>query len=92
MALPKVELPRSTVSIDGEDVPIKSLSRSQALEMKKLGEVGDLEGIEVKVVAFGTECSLKEAKAWLAATPAGLVDHLVNAIIRLSGLEVGNGN
>ena len=92
MALPVGQLAKSTVEVNGESVPIRSLSRTEAMRIKAISE--DLDETEVHILMCGTDSTREEVDAFRASSDAGCVDVLVEAIARLSGImpqENGSG-
>ena len=87
MALPNVPLPTDTVDINGESVPIKSLSRDAVLRLSNMGD--DAGGAEIMMLSLGTGVTEAEAKAWRETTDAPTADKLLQAIARLSGISRG---
>lgn len=84
MGLPHVPLPTETIEVAGEKLELRALSRAEVLRFQSLGS--DYDKAETFFVAQGTGFSEEEVKAWREQTPARVVDELVEAIARLTGL------
>lgn len=85
MPLPITTLATSTVTIGGEDIPIRSMSRRETL---LLGEFdgGDKNAAEVFILQCGTGCSEEEATAFRDGNDARTAGLLIDGIAYLSGL------
>ena len=90
MTLPVGQLKRSTYSFDGNDIPIRSLSRAEALHIKEIAD--DLEASEVWILQCGTDSTPEEVAAFRNSQPAQGVDDLVEAIAVLSGIWTQQAN
>lgn len=84
MALPDIPLPTGSVVIEGTEVGIRAMSRSEVLRMKSFK--GQEEGAEPFVVSCGTGVSGEEAAAWLDSVTLEAGGELIEAIFALSGL------
>lgn len=84
MPLPEIKIPTDIVRIGDDDVPVRGLTRAEAVRIQALGP--DVEAMEILMLACGTDTSEAEVRAWIEATPAGTVEPLSDAIVRLSGL------
>lgn len=90
MSLPIRQLPTGTHTFsDGVSVPIRSLSRAEALQIRALGD--DVTAVEIQCIQYATGASAGEAARWHSASPTADVEGLVNAIARLSGLDPDEG-
>lgn len=90
MALPIRQLPRGTYTFpDGVELPIRGLSRAEAIQLRELGD--DASAIEILCIAAATNATKEEATAWLQSTPQAEIEGLVNAIAKLSGLDADEG-
>jgi len=78
--LPLSPLPTSTVKVGGKDVPIRSLTRTEA------GKMADAADAEVHVLSCGADVTPEEAAAWLDAVDFPTATGLLTAILTLSGL------
>lgn len=87
----KAVLPEEVIALPGVgDVRVRGLSRSEALSLAKAKD--DPQALEMLIVRLGLvepALSEEECKAWFASAPAGLVDPIVKAVERLSGLGEG---
>lgn len=90
MTLPIRQLPRGEFTFrDGTLLPIRGLSRAEAIELRGLGD--DIIRLEVLCIKAATNVTEEEAEAWHKATPNDEVEELVNAIAKLSGLDTDEG-
>jgi hypothetical protein len=83
MGLPVLPLARGSFTIGDETIPIRSLSRDEALRVVNFE---DIASAEVLVISAGTDVSEDEAIAWRKATDSGAVSALMDAVMELSGL------
>ena len=84
MALPKVELPRSSVEVGGQKVEFRSLSRKEAIKLQDYQD--DADGAEVHILMCGTGCTEAEANEFRESANLTDADVLIKAILVLSGL------
>lgn len=94
MALPKVELRRTTVDLpDGSTVEVRALLRREVLELADQAKAGAAE-LEPAMIALATDTAADEALTWWASAPSDVVDTLVEAIADLSGMsgKLGKGS
>lgn len=84
MSLPVIPLPRETVHLGDEFVEVRGLTRAEAATVQALKD--DTDAMEIRVLALGTGVDEAEVRIWRDATPAGAVEAVVNAIVRLSGI------
>lgn len=84
MDLPKIALPTSEVLVGDTLVPIKSLTRSQALKVHTFE--GREDEAEDFILACGTGLTMAEAHAWRDSVDLHTAGLLTDAIIVLSGL------
>ena len=82
--LPPSPLATGTHTVNGVEVAIRSLSRTEAIRMQSFE--GHEEDAEVHVVASGTDTTEDEAREWLASVDLETGGELIEAILRLSGL------
>lgn len=88
--LPIRQLPKGEFRFDDEtSMPIRGLSRAEALQLRALGD--DVTAIEILCIKAATGANDEEAAAWHSATPNDEVERLVNEIARLSGLDPDEG-
>lgn len=90
MTLPIRQLPRDEYTFqDGTKLPIRGLSRAEALHLRTLN--GDVTEIEVHTIKAATDVSEDEARAWHTTTPNDEIAELVDKIAGLSGFDVDSG-
>lgn len=90
MPLPVSTLPTGTVTIDGTEVPIRSLSR---LEVRHLRTFRDRpEDAEPYILAHGANVSIEEATEFLSTSDATKGAGPIDAILALSGLIDGEAD
>lgn len=87
-ALPIKPLPTGSVTIEGTDIPIRALSRSEVIRLQSFE--GNEDGAEPFVIAAGTGCTEEEARAFLASTDLVTGGDLLVAIFRLTGLAAAD--
>jgi len=94
MGLPKVERKSETVELPGgSSVDVRGLSRGEALELRELADAEGIGALEARMIAYATDTPAAEAAEWHRSAPSAVVDALVSAIARASGLdgELGKG-
>ena len=84
MTLPIKPLPTGTVTIEGTDVPIRGLSRTEVVKLQSFE--GREDDAEPFVVAAATGVSVDEARQWLGSVDLVTGGRLLVAIFELSGL------
>lgn len=90
MSLPIRTLPKGEFRFkDGTILPIRGLSRAEAIQLR--GLANDVVQLEILCIKAATGASEEEATAWHSATPNDEVEELVNEIARLSGLDTEEG-
>jgi hypothetical protein len=87
MALPVAPLPRDVVRVADEDVPVRGLSRAEAIEV--MNRSGDLDKVENWLVACGCDVTEAEAHEWRNSVSADVAGPVVDRIVELSGLSEG---
>jgi len=88
VSLPKFNLPRETVTIDGEFIEIRGLTRAEAATLQKMVADGVAwDHLERAVIAYGTEHPPDEVAEWYRTVPAHVADQLSSAIKTLSRLD-----
>lgn len=88
--LPIRQLPKGEFRFDdGTVLPIRGLSRAEALQLRALGD--DVTAVEILCIRAATGATEEEAMAWHSATPNDEVERLVNEIAGLSGLNPDEG-
>jgi hypothetical protein len=85
MTLPVRQLARDTVQVNGQSVAIRSLSRKETIEMTRFKD--DVDGGEIFIIARATDSSEDEVRIFRETTNGLEVDNLINAILKLSGLD-----
>jgi hypothetical protein len=83
MTLPASPIPTGVVTVNGTDVPVRGLSRTEALHMSELEGV---QAAEVYVLSTGAGVTPEEAERWLGEVTNDVADLLTDKILRLSGL------
>ena len=86
MTLPAGSLARETVTVNGQPLEIRSLSRHETIEMGKFKDDPD-EG-EVFLIAKATGEPEAAVREFRDSTGPLELDSLLDAILRLSGLDV----
>lgn len=84
MALPVKQLARDSVTIAGEVVEFRAMSRSEALKMNAYK--GREDEAEVFVITCGTGCTEAEAQAFRDQNDTETAGLLIDGILVLSGL------
>lgn len=87
--LPRVQGPRETVTLsDGQTLTVRSLTFD---EYSSLGEIDD--GLEtmLQAIAYATDATLDEARAWRSATPFADVQSVAEAVRRVSRMDAAEG-
>lgn len=87
MALVIKPLSTDTVTVNGEAIAIRSLSRAEvqhAIELRKQDEVDET---EVFTIAAATGDTADQARAWLNSVTFDQGDELLMAIWKLSGMS-----
>lgn len=89
----KPRLPEETVEIDGVgEVRVRGLSRGEVIDLQAGREERGMAGTEVFCLSNGLlepELTEDDARALLEGSPAGELQPVVDAIMRLSGLTEG---
>lgn len=92
MALPEFSIRSETLEIDGERFTVRGLYRGEALGLQELAsEDRPQSEIEPIVLAAGLDEPLEAIADWYRELPSHVVDPLVTAILRLSGMGVADG-
>ena len=88
--LPVRQLPRAEFTFDdGVTLPIRGLSRAEAIRLRSLGD--DVTAVEVLCIQVATGVTEEEARLWHNTAPNGEIERLVSAIAELSGLGDTSG-
>ena len=82
--LPPSPLATGTHTVNGVEVAIRSLSRTEAIRMQSF--VGHEDEAETHVLSCATGVTEDEAREWLASVDLETGGELIEAILRLSGL------
>lgn len=89
--LPRKALPTGTVTIEGQVIEVRGLSRAEALHFTTGFTEGELEDrvtrAEVFLLVKGVGVSEEEALAWRNETDADTSGPLIDKVIELSGLS-----
>jgi hypothetical protein len=88
MPLPLVsDLPTKTITVRGEKVSIRSLSRAQSLHLNDFQQGAQEEAAELFLLACAFEVTTDEAKVWLESTDPLTVDEVLEEILELSAVR-----
>ena len=91
-ALPPVPLAVGTTLVGGTEVPIRSLTRAEALELRALAGQPDADRQgEIFLIAKGTGIEPAEAEAWWESSDPIAVQKLVGDIAVVSRLQGKDG-
>lgn len=91
-ALPAVPLAVGTALVGGAEVPIRSLTRAEALELRAIADQPDAgRRGEVYLIAKGTGVDPAEAEAWWESSDPIAVQKLVEDIAVVSRLQGRDG-
>jgi hypothetical protein len=82
--LPATTLPTSSVTIGGDEVTFRSLSRHEAMQMAAYK--GREDEAEDFILSCATGCTVEEAAAWRASTDLSTAGILIDAVLLFSGL------
>lgn len=87
MSLPKFPTRRETIEIQGEFIPLRSLTRAESARFQKAGAAGMAwDELEMEVIAAASETPLDEVAEWYQHVPPDVVEIITDAIRKLSGL------
>lgn len=90
MPLPIRQLPRDEFTFkDGVVLPIRSLSRAEALELRGLSD--DVTRLEILTIKAACDVTEEEASQWHKTTPNNEIADLIDKIAVLSGFDVDSG-
>ena len=91
-ALPPVPLAVGTTTVGGTEVPIRSLTRAEALELRALAGQPDADRQgEIFLIAKGTGVEPAEAEAWWESSDPIAVQKLIQDIAVVSRLQGEGG-
>ena len=91
-ALPPVPLAVGTTLVGGTEVPIRSLTRAEALELRALAGEADADRRgEIFLIAKGTGVDPAEAEAWWESSDPIAVQKLIQDIAVVSRLQSKDG-
>lgn len=82
--LPKIPLQSEMVDVAGTKIEVRSLTRAEQLKLAKYEQ--DIDGAETAMIAMTTGFPEDEVRAWREETPGDVVGHLVDEIVRISGM------
>jgi hypothetical protein len=85
MALPKINVPRDTITVDDQELEVRGLTRAETLVLNSVIEREPLEA-DYHVLAMGTGTPLAEAKEWLDNAPLSTSGPIIKRILELSGI------
>lgn len=86
MPLPLPTLPTSSVTIDGQEITFRALSRQEAIDLNQYQ--GRPDEAEVYVLMKATGCTEEEAQAFRGAGTVEQTSPLIDGILILSGLAI----
>lgn len=90
MGLPTIQAPTETVTLsDGSKVELRGLSRGEAVRMSKHRQ--DIAALELALITASTGEPEDEVRSWYDAAPSGDVQVIVEAVMRLSGMDADAG-
>lgn len=84
MPLPIATLATGEVTVHGEVVPFRAMSRNEVIELGKLE--GQNDQAEIWMLQCGTGCTDDEARAFRDGNDAITAGLLIDAIVKLSGI------
>lgn len=87
MSLPDIPMPTEKVETPGGPILVRGLTAAEAAKVRNIWESGDRATFEVTVIAMATDTPKPDAKKWHASVQAGIVNEIVAAAHRLSGLD-----
>lgn len=88
MSLPKILAQHSTITVEGETVDIRSLTRAEVAKIRKMAADGaTLDELEMVVLQYGTDTPKEDVVAWYETTPSHAVDPIITAIRELSRVD-----
>jgi hypothetical protein len=91
-ALPPVPLAVGTTLVGGTEVPIRSLTRAEALELRALAGEADADRLgEIYLIAKGTGVDPADAEAWWESSDPMAVQKLIRDIAVVSRLQGEDG-
>lgn len=85
--LPKVVSQTSSVDVQGTDIPIRALTRSEHMHVGKLINENKISDGEIYCLSKGTDTPLAEAKEWYENTDSDEVKKVLDAIGVLTGVD-----
>lgn len=83
--LPSAPLPEDVVTVAGQEVKVRGLSRTEATRLRGL----ELDAAEIHIVACGAGLTEEEAAEWLGSVLAETAAPVIDRICELSGLVEG---
>lgn len=88
MTLPKILAIHKTITVEGEDLDIRGLTRAEAARFNKMvGDGKPLRDLEIAVLVAGTDTDPGEVADWYEVTPTHAVEEVLAAIKDLSRLD-----
>lgn len=75
-----------------EKVQVRSVTRPEGAEIQRLVEAGDAQEAEIALLAFGTDNTIEDARAWYAATAYDVVEAVLQEIKRLSEVRAAEAS
>lgn len=88
--LPRIPLPKNTVTVHGNEIEFRSLSRAEALKVTTQFK-DDPDAAEIFILACGVGVTEAEAEAWRAEVDPISAGKVIDGIILLTGLNDPEG-
>lgn len=85
--LPSKAMPRATVTIDGQDIEVRGLSRAEAVKLSTGYDQDTIDDAEIFVLVCGTGVSEDEAREFRDNTDTVTAGLVIDKIIELSGIN-----
>lgn len=77
--------------IDGDEVIIRGLTRNEALQLRGMSSVGDMDNLMISMAMVEPTMTPEDVAAWGDAGAAGTLIQLSLRISELSGIQEGAG-
>jgi hypothetical protein len=89
MSLPKLSIPTGTVTVEGQTLQVRGLTRGENAYISTLIDAQRIEDAEVYILSKGTDTELGECEEWYANTSNRVVEAVLNEIGALTRLSEG---